>query len=613
MRLLATFYLSIFCSFSLFAQSFSVPDPNFKTALIAAGMTLQSGGGGDFLNSEAETFTSLDVSSASIADMSGIEHFINLDFLDCKDNAISTLDLSLNDKLKTLLCWKNTISNISLHANAPLEKLNLSENNLSSLDLTGYNNIYYLNISDNNFNNLNTFIKTSLVTFKFAENNISGTVDLNGLTLLQNLDCQVNAITALNIDPLAPIEVLRCHDNQLSSLQITNRNQLTTCNSWSNSISQLDLSNSPNLSKVNCHSNQMSDLNISNSPALTYLSVKNNSLSNLDVSGINSLATLKAENNYLTCIQVSNAQEIALQSSNPPNWSKDAAASYSLICGPCTGGMVNIPDLNFENYLEINGYGDGNNGNHLVPKNSICSITNLNISSQGIADATGIEEFTSLEVLSIGYNQITSLDVSANTNLKWLGCRTSSHKLNTLLLPINGALEELYVEGNDLSELDFKNNSNLRIIYLQVNNISSLNVSQLPNLYRFYWSYNPMTCIQTDPSLSAPYPSEWSYYNNGAGIYQPTACGSPKIGQFTYLEEGELSIYPNPFSNSLTLTGLYNMKKLQIMDMNGREVLREEINSVQKELNMSGFDKGMYILTLISNDGTFTREKIVKQ
>ncbi|MEQ8517596.1 MAG: T9SS type A sorting domain-containing protein [Cytophagales bacterium] len=588
MRLLATFYLSIFCSFSLFAQSFSVPDDDFKSALIGAGMTLQSGSAGDFLNSEAETFTSLDVSSASIADMSGIEHFINLDFLDCKDNAISTLDLSSNDKLKTLLCWKNTISNISLHANAPLEKLNLSENNLSSLDLTGYNNIYYLNISDNNFSNLNTFIKTSLVTFKFAENNISGTVDLNGLTLLQNLDCQVNAITALNIDPIAPIKVLRCHDNQLSSLQITNRNQLTTCNSWSNSISQLDLSNSPNLSKVNCHSNQMSDLNISNSTALTYLSVKNNSLSNLDVSGINSLATLKAENNSLTCIQVNQTQLNAI----PSGWSKDAATSYSLNCNNCGPGTgyTCIPDGFFEDILAP--YDDNPNDNK-VPTATISTVLTLNVSNSQVSDLTGIEDFTALEILAAGYNDLTHLDVSNNLNLKYLGRYASvvnGKQLIEIVLPNNGVLEELYLWSNNLNFIDVSGQNNL------------INFDSRGN--------NFLNCIQVNSTQLANIPVGW--LKNSQTTYN-IDCSNAKTGIVNILQQSKPIIYPNPFSNSLTLSGLYNMKKLQIMDMNGREVLSEEINSVQKELNMSGFDKGMYILTLISNDGTFTREKIVKQ
>ena len=86
-----------------------------------------------------------------------------------------------------------------------------------------------------------------------------------------------------------------------------------------------------------------------------------------------------------------------------------------------------VPDDNFEGYLEANGMGNGIPYDNYVTTANIDSITHLDLSNSsiwggsgigyGITDLTGIEDFTALTWLSCGYNQLTSLDVSALTNL----------------------------------------------------------------------------------------------------------------------------------------------------------------------------------------------------
>ena len=73
-----------------------------------------------------------------------------------------------------------------------------------------------------------------------------------------------------------------------------------------------------------------------------------------------------------------------------------------------------IPDPNFEQALIDLGF-DTAPINGSVPTANISGITFLDVQNKNISDLTGIEDFTALTQLYCDQNQLTSLDVSANT------------------------------------------------------------------------------------------------------------------------------------------------------------------------------------------------------
>ncbi|MFZ4462797.1 MAG: T9SS type A sorting domain-containing protein, partial [Bacteroidales bacterium] len=60
------------------------------------------------------------------------------------------------------------------------------------------------------------------------------------------------------------------------------------------------------------------------------------------------------------------------------------------------------------------------------------------------------------------------------------------------------------------------------------------------------------------------------------------------------------SIYPNPASKKITLQtdGLDNAGIVKIYSMNGVLCLSDEINTLNKEINIESLDPGMYVLTV---------------
>ena len=80
----------------------------------------------------------------------------------------------------------------------------------------------------------------------------------------------------------------------------------------------------------------------------------------------------------------------------------------------------------------------------------------------------------------------------------------------------------------------------------------------------------------------------------------------------------KLSVYPNPAESTLSIqfdySGLYN-GELIIRDLQGRLINNKAINGRQKiitNVDVSGFQKGIYTLALINKEGTISQNFVVK-
>ena len=134
-----------------------------------------------------------------------------------------------------------------------------------------------------------------------------------------------------------------------------------------------------------------------------------------------------------------------------------------------------IPDPAFEQYLINVGIDTNPTIDGLVPTANISSVTDINVTSRGISDLTGIENFTALTSLSCGDNQLTSLDVSNNTALTSLFCFIN--QLTSLDVSNNTALTSLSCTTNQLTSLDVSNNTALTSLLCFTNQLTSLDVS----------------------------------------------------------------------------------------------------------------------------------------
>lgn len=165
-----------------------------------------------------------------------------------------------------------------------------------------------------------------------------------------------------------------------------------------------------------------------------------------------------------------------------------------------------IPDDNFEQALINLGF-DTAPLNDVVPTVNINSLTSLDISFDNtgllISDLTGIEDFTALNQLFIQNNQLTTIDVSLNTDLQILWC--FNNQLSSLDITQNPNLISLRCENNQLTNLDTSNNSDLNILICEQNQITSIDVSNSVGLRRLQCGSNALSILNISANRNLSY------------------------------------------------------------------------------------------------------------
>jgi Leucine-rich repeat (LRR) protein len=177
-----------------------IPDNNFEQALIDIGLddvldnyvTLI-----EYTNPNLSTQigpSSLSLSNQNISDLTGIEGFVSLTDLSLYGNQLTSLNVSQNTNLRTLMCNNNQLTNL----------------------------------------------------------------DVSGLTNLQNIECGENQLTSLDVSQNTDLYWLACYSNQLTSLDISNNTSLGELHAWDNQLISLDLRNGNNsilFESFNCSNN----------------------------------------------------------------------------------------------------------------------------------------------------------------------------------------------------------------------------------------------------------------------------------------------------------------------------------------------------------------------
>ncbi|MCR5843915.1 MAG: leucine-rich repeat protein [Oscillospiraceae bacterium] len=326
-----------------------------------------------------------------IRSLKGISWFRNLTALFCAYNDLTELDVSGNQKLKTLYCSNNLlVGTLNLSKNTQLEQLYCSNNSLSALNLTQCPALHTVYAHNNFLTNLNVSQNLEL-TGLYAAFNLLETLSLSYNTKLAGLEVTGNNLRSLNLSYNSLLQVLYCGKNQLTSLNVTSSN-LKTLDCHANLLSSLDLSKTTALAQLNCSSNRGLSFSIANCPALQQV---RRSVQPYTYDGI---IYYYVDNNHPYLIY------------DDPN-------------GSASGGIpinaVNFPDPVFRRGVS-EFYDKRRDG--ILYDWEIRQVKTIDCNNLGIRTLKGIEYFTYLEVLRVYGNPLYSIDLSALRNLRVFVC-----------------------------------------------------------------------------------------------------------------------------------------------------------------------------------------------
>ncbi len=447
----------------------AIPDTNFEAALNALGYD-DITNDGQVPTALIEAVTSLDVSNQNIADLTGIQDFVALVDLNVDTNALTSLDLSNNTNLQTLIFDNNSITNLNLGTISGLTSVEGRYNQLSTIDVSHNANLAFINLRDNLFTTVDVANNPLLETINLRACSNLTSIDISGNPNVKFLYFQDTALSDLDVSQNPLLEVVVVERVNFNAIDVSNLSLLRQLRISDNSFTHLDVSNNPALERLECENND-----------LTYLNLKNGNNSNMPNTDFIATGNLS-----LSCIIV-----------DDPTWS---AANWTNIDGTATFTnafcrYTAIPDANFEAELEALGY-DDISGDGQVPTAFIEVLSTLTVDNKNIDDLTGIQDFTALTYLNCRRNNLTTLDISQNVQLTYFNA--SQNDLTIVDLSNNVSLESLYLFSNDLTAIDLSNNTALKQLYIQVNtNLSNFDISNNTLLEEIDCSETNITALGT--------------------------------------------------------------------------------------------------------------------
>lgn len=423
--------------------------------------------------------------------------------------------------------------------------------------------------------------------------------DMTGIEKFVNLDtliCYNTPLTSLDVSNCTALKYLdvsaRCYfvgpcgKGVLKTLDVSNNPTLEELYCDGNMLTSLDVPDYTALKELNCGGNQLTSLNVSECVALKKLFCSGNELTSLDATGCKALTELSCIGNQLSSL--------------------DLSSSVKLMQLDCYANQLSTLDLsNNPTLLDVD-CKDNQLTSLIFSENSalewvICQNNQLS--------SLNVSNFIALRYLRCSSNELYHLDVSGCNSLGTLNC--SNNQLDSLDVSSCTNLDDLDCSWNQLSRLDLSNN--LVTLQCGFNQLTSLDVSKNTGLEYLGLSFNETlneVCVWT---TSFP-PAGVSVHTLGSPVCFETDCnGACNNTSMDLTRMDGFSIYPNPTNDLLTIqTNDPGQHFIEITSLNGQLLFNDKVEGPTHQINLYSFQKGLYFITIRSQDYVRT-EKIIKQ
>ena len=237
------------------------PDANFRTYILDKENGVDANGDGILSVLEIRNCKELNIEKYGIQDLTGIEYFTYLKYLNVSKNALTKIDISKNSKLVDLKCTGNALTALTLTENSELEYLDCEGNKLSSLNVSGNKKLLYLICGNNVITTLDLQYNLKLERLSCSLNRLA-TLDLSRNTALLYLECENNKLTTIGFGNLGKLQFLNCNGNRLKALDLRKQTKLQYLYCDYNRLSALDLTGNPELAILYCSNNALPYLNL---------------------------------------------------------------------------------------------------------------------------------------------------------------------------------------------------------------------------------------------------------------------------------------------------------------------------------------------------------------
>lgn len=411
-----------------------IADPVFKDWILKNMNSFDIDKDGKLSEKEAGAVKNINLNSSYLKTLQGIEYFTGIEYLDCANNELKSLDLSRNTKLAFLDCRFNQ-----------LEELNIKQN--------------------------------LALTHVYCNNNRLKVLHVENKEGLQYLQCGNNQIKSLDVSSSISLEELLCYENQLTELHMNRHIKLT---------------------KLYAYDNNLTNLNVGECEKLSELLVANNQIENLDISqcSYTALKRLDAMNNsMLKKIWVTRLFDKGMMwKFDVPD---DVTITIRFHIGETSDITQSISNTGLRKYIqdainkELAEYDiDGAKGT--LSSTEAAAVLQLNVANKELVGIDGIEFFTGLKYLDFSNNKVKSKRFVRLSNNKLLETLIfSNNSVPEVDISECKLLQHLDCSNNKLKYLDLSQNTKLISLSCKQNSMTELDISRNQELEELLCSNNP--------------------------------------------------------------------------------------------------------------------------
>lgn len=408
-----------------------VPDDNFENhlethdingAVVGIGAANSMGDGvannNLVLTARISSTVTLSVSSLNIADLTGIEDFLDLEDLNCSSNDLKELDLNNNVKLTKIDCSDNILPTLNLSSHTVLEDLNCSVQR-PFVDVDDASKNY-------TFDSLKVESNTALLILNCSNNAIT-LLDISSNVLLSDLDCSFNQINRLDASANNTLTTFNCDNNQLTALNLKNVDYVL--------LPVIDVTSNVNLSCI-----EVDDVLV---PA--------GWSTDLGVTYSLNCGTYVPDNNFESYLETHRPDKTPVLLGDLTSMGDGQLNNF--VPTAKINALTEL-DINNENVADITGIED------------FVALLNLNCSNN-LLTSLDLKNNTALTTIDCAFNQIENLDFSLNAALTDLLCN-------------NNELYSLSVKnGNNVNLASFDARVNNQLFCIEIDDENNIDPSWL--------------------------------------------------------------------------------------------------------------------------------------
>jgi hypothetical protein len=289
-------------------------------------------------------------------------------------------------------------------------------------------------------------------------------------------------------------------------------------------------------------------------------------------------------NTYTGCFSITSFQLIVSAEPNP----------FPAISFPDANFKAQLVQASTNNTIARNSCGEtikiDSNGDGEIQVDEAKRAARLSVGSSNITSMQGILNFTNLEILNCANNQLAELNLGGLFRLTSLEC--SLNQLETLDLS-QTHVQILSCSGNNLVWINLKNGTDYYV----------------PAEFPGFWNNNPLMYVCVDEFETGAIETTMEL-SQLSGVTITSECALLGVDQVAVGQN--ISIYPNPANDHVTVQADSDLRSITVFDIQGRNVHAYSSQATAFSFDISKFENGIYFLKIVTDKGMKT-EKLIKK